>query len=129
MKGSGENRVFANLCGTGPGDGGWHGDNNIVEADTWHHLVYTSNWDGDAGQRTDNFYVDGVLAAIATSDDILNAHASLKFGQARGNPYISGHQQFYGQLDQPEIYDTALTVNEVVTLFNDVVGRYFRGLV
>ncbi len=112
-------RHFANLCGTGPGDGGYHGDNNIVEADTWHHLVYTSNWDGDAGQRTDNFYVDGVLAAIATSDDILNAHASLKFGQSRGNPYISGHQQFYGQLDQLEIYDTALTVNEVVTLFND----------
>ena len=112
LKGSaGTNRAFANLCGTGPGDSGCSGGPNDVAADTWAHLVYTSKMDG--ATRTDNFYVDGALTVTKTHNSILNGHQALKFGQARGNPYLSGHQQFHGELDQLEIWSHALSGGEV----------------
>ena len=114
LKGSGTNRAFANLCGTGPGDSGCSGGPNDVAADTWAHLVYTSKMDGST--RTDKFYVHGALTVTKTHGSILNAHQALKFGQARGNPYLSGHQQFHAELNQLEIWSHALNDAEVSEL-------------
>jgi len=84
-----------------------------VRDDTWHYCVATH--DSSTGNRV--LYLDGV--SIATDSSTLNtADASARVGD-----WIGSHK-FHGTIDVVEVYNTALTLKEVLQNFNAKRSRF-----
>ena len=84
-------------------------NNNAIQANKWHHVVYTRNGAGD-----NHIYVDGVQMALLSSGATSFAStASQKNIGQRGN----ASQFFKGKIDDVRIYNRALTPIEVQQLY------------
>lgn len=83
----------------------------------WYHIAAT--YDGSGSSTGIVLYIDGQITA-STADDagsyvaMHNYATSLRIGD-----FQSFTSEFDGQLDNVMIFDTALTSNEVNTLYND----------
>ena len=92
---------------------GWNwGGNTLLEADppavnVWHFCVYT--FDGS----THRFYIDGAETASSTATTQQGSPSILMFGN-----YPSGDQYFAGRLDDVRIYNRALKVEEIQSLYS-----------
>ena len=85
---------------------------------TWHHVAVTIARTSPTGGR---LYVDGVL--VLTFDpttrpgSIANA-ANLRIGQR----YLTATQDFKGAIDEVELFDRAITAQEIQSIFNAGAG-------
>lgn len=77
---------------------------------SWH--MYTFTWDANSKK----IYFDGVLKATFPGGQTSPATGELLFGN-NGSASYSGRERLKGDLDEIRVYDTALTQQEVETLF------------
>lgn len=107
---------------TGVGTGNFrHFDSTTVIADgNFHHVVLTRNG------YTMVLYVDGVLDVTYTSDVNYNFDNTANFALG-ANPCSA--PSFSGILDELSLYDKALTLDEVQSLYAAGVAGKCRGLV
>lgn len=90
-----------------------------VTDDTWHHVAFT--YSGSSLASGVKFYIDGAEATLTTTVyDTLNATI-----QSASDAYVGrvvGGSYFKGIMDEFRLYNTALTGNEVNTLYEDSSG-------
>jgi hypothetical protein len=90
---------------------------DAIPTDRWVHLVGT--FDNSLSANRQSFYIDGVLQNTATAfTETINNDDSgfLSFGE---NTY--GSNNFDGQITEAGVYDRALTLLEVASLYNQGV--------
>ena len=100
------------------------GSTNIDDGN-WHHVAFVLE-QRDGTSTTDDFaiYIDGVVESIsiagpAATNDLSNA---LSLTIAARNVSGSIVNNLQGTVDDPRIYDRALTSNEVFTIHADTTG-------
>src|SRR5262249_39743448 len=79
----------------------------------WHHVVGT--WD----ERVISIYTDGILRGSGTNDSfgpILNTTYPVRIGSDARLP-VGGDRFFNGLIDEPRIYNRALSANEIAGIF------------
>ena len=92
----------------------------IADTANWHNAVAV--WDGTTNANGAKLYVDGRLAAQATStasDFIYLNGFTQEIGRLQCNA-----QYFPGQIDDVRVYNYALTATQIKTLFNDGAVRF-----
>ncbi|MBZ0166999.1 MAG: LamG domain-containing protein, partial [Candidatus Omnitrophica bacterium] len=87
--------------------------NAIVPINTWVHVAFTFNEDGN---KRIKIYVDGVLAALTTDNAgagsyVDDSNASLLIGNDS-----NAERTFDGEIDELRIYNRALSVTQVLAL-------------
>lgn len=100
------NNSYQNLYGGAP------------TANQWTHAVMS--WDKDKGTLT--FYINGAQAATKTVSGTMQ-QSSYKYMTIGGNPYYdyeSASNGWSGKIGFANIYDQALTADEVKTLFDNL---------
>ncbi|CAM2070433.1 Carboxypeptidase regulatory-like domain-containing protein [Sulfidibacter corallicola] len=102
---------------------GWMGDGAriesglSIEAGVWQHLVVT------AAGSTLRFYRDGVLAGESTASLSAAATRAWTFGALNDRD----QRPFRGTLDEPTLWDRALTADQVRALFLDASAKTGAG--
>lgn len=84
--------------------------NTIIGNDVWYHVAAT--YDGASAK----IYVNGVLEASAakTGEILPSTSGTLEIGRQSG----VGEEYFNGLIDEPALYDRALTSGEIASIFN-----------
>ena len=93
--------------------------NTVSDTNAFHHIAVTKS----GGSVT--FYIDGVAEAAAVPYDpgfVFNGPFAIG---ARGSDYVAA---FFGAIDEPSIYNRALTASEVAALFQAGSGGKCVGL-
>jgi hypothetical protein len=82
--------------------------NTAVQLNTWYHVAMT--YDGSALK----LYVNGALdGSVTASGPIVQTATTLKFGGPGGGPWY-----FNGRLDEPSLYDRALSASELQAIYS-----------
>ncbi len=110
--------LFGGVLGFQLGDGlpftNYNSPGPAINDGNWHQVAVTVDRASQTGGR---LYVDGQLALTfdptGHPGSIANT-ASLRFGQR----YLSPAQPFQGGIDEVEIFDRALTLQEIQAIFN-----------
>ena len=91
---------------------------NVVQTNTWYHVAQT--YDGTSLK----LYVNGVLdGQLAASGPIVTTPEPLRFGQ--GPPGSGYEYPFNGILDEPSIYNRALSASEIHAIYQaGGTGKY-----
>lgn len=93
---------------------------NILSANTWYHVVLVYN----STTQTGDIYINGVEASYSTHQA---GSGSLTIDGTTGNKYIgvrqSGTNYFSGTIDEPSIWNRALTPTEIQELYNSGAGK------
>lgn len=91
------------------------------ETNRWYHICGV--WDGTTNPDNMKLYIDGLLDAQATGNKNLIYYSPnngpLRIGQHR---YTRPWGQFDGTIDEPAIYNKALTAEEVNSLYENPCG-------
>jgi len=94
-----------------------------VYDNTWHYVVVTYAYDAGAGQTTESWYADSVLAGTHTVTGALDYSSLASYADpiigAEGNPYYV-YNNFVGELDEVSIYNGALTADQVAKHFHAI---------
>lgn len=98
---------------------------NTSAINTWHHIVGTTS--GASGSREMKFYINGVPALADFDIDLgsapNNANGSLGDVEVSTASFFIGKyddgQKFTGNIDEVAIWNTALSSNQVKTLYNN----------
>lgn len=83
----------------------------VLTATTWTHLVFINNGDG-----TLSLYANAVSAALSINHDTLGANSILN--NAAFRLAQSGSFYWTGNLDEPAVYDVALTADQITAIYN-----------
>ncbi|MDT7781567.1 MAG: hypothetical protein QOC99_4079, partial [Acidobacteriota bacterium] len=84
-----------------------------INDNNWHHIAAT--WTGDTSTNGAKLYVDGVLVGSATAlTTISNSTHPIHLG---GHPTID-YGKFAGLIDEPTVYQRALSATEIQDIFN-----------
>jgi hypothetical protein len=83
----------------------------VISSNTWTHVAGT--YDG----TTARFYVNGTLAGSTTTTFLANTTMPLRIG-ACANEGLAGQFFFTGQVDEPSIYNRALSAAEITARYN-----------
>jgi hypothetical protein len=113
---NGNMKTTANISVNGINNISLVGTSNIND-DFWHHIAMTVELDIGTSNCTINLFVDGNIDNTITTNGIINAvqHSSYKtyIGSRNGNINF-----FRGYIDELRFYNTALSANMIVELFN-----------
>jgi len=80
---------------------------NAVTTNVWVHLLFT--WDGS----TIKFYQDGILVDSDSKSGTMAITTAMEIGGESSNSY-----SYYGNISEVAIYSSALTINQVKTIYN-----------
>lgn len=87
---------------------------NVISAGQWHHIVYTSS-----STNGKNIYLDGNTTPVATvADNTGNSNPSGSW-EGFGKYYASPFYYLQGKIDQVRIFNKAVSVSEVTTLYGE----------
>ena len=101
-------------------DGGWI-NNGTIQSDYFVNdgqlYFITGVFDGTNGQT--HIYVNGQLEATAAASTVLNPDNSqdLKIGAYMPSGAPSGPEYFHGEIDNVQIWNSALTASEITALY------------
>lgn len=90
-----------------------YGGNAIVSSGVWHHIV--TSYDSTTGRVT--LYLDGVLDTTSSVLTAWSAGTGYRIGSYNGSNF------FNGPIDDVRIYNTALTAQQVKTLYASGTAR------
>jgi len=94
--------------GAGSGFGDVSG--STVSLNSWHHIVYATS------TSTRNIYIDGILSS--TSSGSLPDHSTRSFVSI-GSGHNGYRSYFKGQIDDVQIYNYALSADQVKLVMNN----------
>ncbi len=87
--------------------------NKIVNDGIWHFI--TATWDGTTNTNAVKLYIDGILDQQTTAlASVSNSSLTLSIGRIPG----AGVSYFDGKIDDVQIFNYALTANQVKSLYN-----------
>lgn len=87
--------------------------NKIVNDGIWHFI--TATWDGTTNTNAVKLYIDGILdRQITALASVGNSSITLNIGRIPGG----GVSYFDGKIDDVQIFNYALTANQVKSLYN-----------
>ena len=111
--GDGFGNVFANMVDTLGNSHGMFTPSNVILTNVLQHVAFT--YDRASGNAT--IYVNG-LALASTNLGSFTPQTSYDFYLAnRPSGFFSG-SYFNGQMDEPSLYNRALTTNEIIAIVN-----------
>ena len=87
---------------------------NVLDADTWYHIVGTN--DG----TTSKIYVDGSLINSVSMGNPGGGEGDFKIGYNSDN--VGSARYWHGNIDEVAIWDGALTADEITALYNTGLG-------
>ncbi|MFC1576516.1 LamG-like jellyroll fold domain-containing protein, partial [Candidatus Omnitrophota bacterium] len=90
----------------------------VIPTDTWHFVVFTYN----SAAQTMRSYVDGVIDATLTS--VANPYHNTAAATIGRRAYTGAETYFNGTIDEPVVYDHALSEGDIATLYNNNAGTY-----
>lgn len=90
----------------------------LTNNDTWYHVVYTRN---GTGAGTHAIYVNGASKSLQTdaSNNFTNPTVPIEIGRRASNS-----QQFNGTIDELQIYNRALTADEIKESYSTQSSNY-----
>ena len=127
---------WTNMCWANLGGGGVYGKNQLISIpgnsnylklsapieNVWHHIVVNTDYVNQLTTR----WVDGVKDSTFVGSGW--SYNGSNYGSNSGNIYFGAansnqtNTQFTGKLDDIRVYNRALTLAEITTLYNEVVN-------
>ena len=89
-------------------------DPGIISPNQWYHIA--ASWDGTTGTPNNvTLYVNGTMAKSCTKTTVLNSNSEPLIIGSHGS---SLGRQFSGLIDEVEIFNRALSVDEIAAIYN-----------